>query len=156
MNEKIDRRKAPRLTITQILEEMQHQADVDFQGDLPDNALTIFNRLNVGDKKTFLRRSLELHWQNQIELARTGMQDVVIEHEVVIDPVSVEKERKSFEDVELEEQLRLKTWMSKVTFTLGLVLFGAIILITYFYGGSSANITDILKRLNGVADLLLK
>lgn len=156
MNEKIERRKAPRLTITQILEEMQHQADIDFQGDLPDNAVTIFNRLNVGDKKTFLRRSLELHWHNQIELAKTGMQDIVVEQEVVIDPVSVEKERKAIEDVEVEEQLRLKTWMSKVAFTLGLVVFAAIILITYFYGGSSSNITDILKRLNSVADLLLK
>ena len=156
MNEKIERRKAPRLTITQILEEMQHQADIDFQGDLPDNAVTIFNRLNVGDKKTLLRRSLELHWHNQIELAKTGMQDVVIEQDVVIDPVSVEKERKAIEDVEVEEQLRLKTWMSKVAFTLGLVVFAAIILITYFYGGSSSNITDILKRLNSVADLLLK
>lgn len=156
MSEKLDRRRTHRLTITQVLDEMQQIADTDFQGDLPDNALSVFNTLSEDDRKTFLRRSLELHWKNQIELAKNGMQDVVVEHEVVIDPVSVEKERKSIEEVEVEEQLRLKTWMSKVTFTLGLVVFGAIILITYFYGGSSANITDILKRLNGVADLLLK
>jgi len=156
VSEKLDRRRTHRLTITQVLDEMQQIADTDFQGDLPDNALSVFNTLSEDDRKTFLRRSLELHWKNQIELAKNGMQDVVVEHEVVIDPVSVEKERKSIEEVEVEEQLRLKTWMSKVTFTLGLVVFGAIILITYFYGGSSANITDILKRLNGVADLLLK
>lgn len=151
-----DRRKAKRLTISQILDRMQREADTNYQGDLPNNVSAIFSKLSVDDRKTFLRRSLELHWSNQIELAKNGMQDIVIEPDAVIDPVSVEKEKKSIEDMEVEEQIKLKMWMSKVSFSVGMVVLITIILVTYFYGPTSSNVDDLLKRLNTVADFLFK
>ena len=82
----VERRKDPkqRLTITQILDLMQRNADEQYNGDLPNNALAIFNQLSTGDKKTYLRKSLLLLWEEQITLAQSGMMDIKIDQEMVI------------------------------------------------------------------------
>ena len=97
----VERRRdpKPRLTITQILDQMQRVADEEYGGDLQNNVLAIFTKLAAGDKKTLLRKGLLLIWEQQVELAKASMQDIVIDQETRIDQVAVVEERKKIEEV---------------------------------------------------------
>lgn len=159
MNSPVERRREPRsrLTITQVLDLMQKKADELYEGELQNQALEVFEALSEGDRKTFLRKSLLLHWENQIELAKVGMQDIVIDQDTCIDPVAVEKERKSIEEINVEEQLRLKTWMHKAFFVIGVVCFAIVIGISTIAGNDTGtSSTEMIKQLNAVIELLTK
>lgn len=144
------------MSISQILEFMQNTADEEYLGDLQNNMLAIFNQLSLGDKKTFLRKSLMLHWEQQIDLAKGGMQDVVVDKELTIDRTSVDLERKSIKDLNYEEQIKLKSWFMKVTFLVGTALFIAIIAFTYYTGGADPeNAKGVLGYLKDLFELLI-
>lgn len=151
----IERRKdpKPRLTITQVLDLLQETADTEYAGDLQNNILAAFNKLPVNDKKTFLRKSLMLLWEHQVETAKASMQDIVIDQETRIDQAAVVEERKSIESVNAEEQLKLKTWFHKVLFILGIVGFIVVVVGSLTIGGG-ASVSDMLKDLQKIVELL--
>ena len=153
----IERRKdpKPRLTITQILDQMQQVADNEYGGDLQNNVLPVFTKLAANDKKTLLRKSLLLIWEHQVEMAKASMQDIVIDQETRIDQVAVVKERKNIDAVNAEEQIKLKTWFHKVLFVLGVLLFIGVVAGTLVVGGSGVSVTDMLKDLQKIVELLL-
>lgn len=153
----VERRKdpKPRLTITQILDQMQQVADNEYGGDLQNNVLAVFTKLTAGDKKTLLRKSLLLIWEHQVEIAKASMQDIVIDQETRIDQAAVVEERKNIDAVNAEEQIKLKTWFHKVVFVLGVVLFIGVVGGTLVVGGTGVSVTDILKDLQKIVELLL-
>ena len=65
------------------------------------------------------------------------------------------EERKSIEVVNSEEQLKLKTWFHKVLFVLGVLLFIGVVAGTLVVGGSGVSVTDMLKDLQKIVELLL-
>lgn len=153
----VERRKdqKPRLTITQILDQMQQVADNEYGGDLQNNVLVVFTKLAVNDKKTLLRKGLLLIWEHQVEMAKASMQDIVIDQETCIDQVAVVEERKNIDAVNAEEQIKLKTWFHKVLFVLGVLLFIGVVAGTLVVGGSGVSVTDMLKDLQKIVELLL-
>lgn len=153
----IERRKdpKPRLTLTQILDQMQQVADSEYGGDLQNNALPVFTKLATNDKKTLLRKSLLLIWEHQVEMAKASMQDIVIDQETRIDQEAVVAERKKIEDVNAEEQIKLKTWFHKVVFIVGVLLFIAVVAGSLMVGGSGVSVTDMLKDLQKIFELLM-
>ena len=144
-----------RATINQILEKMEEEADVNYQGNLPDNAVKIFTLLPIDDRRTFLRHSLNLLWAKRIELAQKGLQDIVIEESVRIDPTAVQVERKNLEEADIEEQMKLKTFVFKTFFILGILVFSGIMAWSWFYGSSAGNTESLLKNLNKIVEILL-
>ena len=152
----VERRRdpKPRLTITQILDQMQRVADEEYGGDLQNNVLAIFTKLAAGDKKTLLRKGLLLIWEQQVELAKASMQDIVIDQETRIDQVAVVEERKKIEEVNAEEQIKLKTWIHKVGFVVSILLYVGIIGGTLAIGGTGVSVTDMIKDLQKVFELL--
>lgn len=152
----VERRKdqKPRLTITQILDQMQQVADNEYGGDLQNNVLVVFTKLAVNDKKTLLRKGLLLIWEHQVEMAKASMQDIVIDQETCIDQVAVVEERKKIEEVNAEEQIKLKTWIHKVGFVVSILLFIGIIGGTLAIGGTGVSVSDMIKDLQKVFELL--
>lgn len=153
----IERRKdpKPRLTITQILDQMQQVADNEYGGDLQNNVLPVFTKLAANDKKTLLRKSLLLIWEHQVEMAKASMQDIVIDQETRIDQVAVVEERKNIDAVNAEEQIKLKTWFHKVVFIVGVLLFIAVVAGSLMVGGSGVSVGDMLKDAQKIFELLL-
>lgn len=169
-----DRRtvKKARLTINQILESMENQADNDFNGDLPSNILGIFNTLSTDDKRTFLRRSLEALWEKRITYAQDGLQEIVLagditadpkqpgvirKEEVRISPVEVRSERRSIESTSPEEQKRLRQWALKLLLVVMFIVFIGILFFTAFYGTYDAKtIFEAAGSINTLIELLLK
>lgn len=150
-----ERRKRPRRrTITQILDIMQEKADIHYFGDLHNNGLEIFKTLEEGDQKTFLRQSLMLHWERQIERARVHLEDVVIDDDIRIDPVAVEKERMSIEDLNQAELIKMRTWLHKFLAIVGTTLFCGMLLIFYFTDVKSGKSDDMFEILNNVMQLI--
>ena len=154
MSPPADRRKKDprRLTISQVLDLVQSLADEHYQGDVQTNILSIFNELNSDNKRTFLRKSMMLHWEQQIQLANNDMGDVVLDTETRIDRVSVDSERKQISDLNYSEQIKLKSWMIKVFFLLGLVFFGFFILASYYIG--QVDMKTILSHLTAVIEMI--
>lgn len=152
----VERRKdqKPRLTITQILDQMQQVADNEYGGDLQNNVLVVFTKLAVNDKKTLLRKGLLLIWEHQVEMAKASMQDIVIDQETCIDQVAVVEERKNIDAVNAEEQIKLKTWFHKVVFVVSILLFIGIIGGTLAIGGTGVSVSDMIKDLQKVFELL--
>lgn len=148
------RRKAPRLTISQILDQMQDIADTQFQGDLQGNVYQIYNQLSQDDKKTFLRKSLGLHWENQITLGKVGLEDVVIDDKVAIDRTSVIKERENVNKLTYDEQEKLKNWLFRAFFVVGCIGLIAIVGLTVIVGGDGADLSDILSYMKKLFELL--
>lgn len=155
----IDRRRKelPRLTVSQVVDKMQHVADVDYKGDLQNNILPIFNEMPPGDKRTYLRKSLLLHWEKQIELANNGMQDVVIDKDkdTRIDPSSVAAERKQISDFNYHEQVKLKSWLIKAFFLGSLMLIVAftvtsVLVGTFDISKTAGQIETIIEILFGL------
>lgn len=144
-----------RMSISQILDFMQKTADDNFNGDLQNNMLAIFNQLQLGDKKTFLRKSLMLHWEHQIELAKGGLQDVVIDEKLTIDRTSVDMERKTISEVNYAEQAKMKSWFIKTMFIIGVLLFIAIVVFTYYTGSVNEHSKDILEYLKDLFELFI-
>jgi hypothetical protein len=144
-----------RSTINQILEKMEEEADVHYQGNLPDNAVKIFTWLPIDDRRTFLRHSLNLLWAKRIELAQKGLQDIIIEEKVRIDPTTVLAERKNLEAADIQEQMKLKTFVFKTFFILGILIFSGILTWSWFYGSSAGNTESLLKNLNKIVEILL-
>ena len=145
-----------RATISQILEKMEEEADVHYQGDLPNNVVKIFTWLPIEDRRTFLRHSLNLLWAKRIELAQKGLQDIIIiEEKVRIDPTAVQVERKNLEEADIHEQMKLKTFVFKTFFILGILIFSGILTWSWFYGSSAGNTESLLKNLNKIVEILL-
>ncbi len=144
-----------RATISQILEKMEEEADVHYQGDLPNNAVKIFTWLPIDERRTFLRHSLNLLWAKRIELAQKGLQDIIIEEKVRIDPNAVQVERKNLEEADIHEQMKLKTFVFKTFFILGILIFSGILTWSWFYGSSAGNTESLLKNLNKIVEILL-
>ena len=153
----VERRKdqKPRLTITQILDQMQQVADNEYGGDLQNNVLVVFTKLAVNDKKTLLRKGLLLIWEHQVEMAKASMQDIVIDQETCIDQAAVIEERKSIEVVNSEEQLKLKTWFHKVVFVVGIVLFIGGVGGSLMVGGNGVSVSEMLKDAQKIFELLM-
>lgn len=150
-----DRRKGiPRKTISQILEEMQVIADKDFGGDLQKYGLEILQRFSESDQKTFLRKSLMLHWERQIDLARSDLSDIVLGDEVRIDPVAVERERLSIDELNQAELIKLKTWLHKALFTIAAIGFVIIVAVAYFTESLVGNAKDIMEILTDVVKII--
>ena len=142
------------MTIAQILDYMQHRADDLFGGDLQDNAISIFNQLHKDDKKTFLRKSLILHWENQINKAREGKVDVIIE-DIVIDPNSIDNERDLIAVDNYVEQRKFKNFMLKGMLTLMLLIFGAMVAMTFMMGPDKENSKMLLEHLSDILSVLI-
>lgn len=153
----IERRKdpKPRLTITQILDQMQQVADNEYGGDLQNNVLVVFTKLAVNDKKTLLRKGLLLIWEHQVEMAKASMQDIVIDQETCIDQVAVVEERKNIDAVNAEEQIKLKTWFHKVVFVVGIVLFIGVVGGSLMVGGNGVSVSEMLKDAQKIFELLM-
>lgn len=123
---KHDRRKAsvPRATISQILQFMQDEADLNHAGDVETYALTIFNQLGTDDKRTFLRQSVRALWEKQIELSLKSIDPVVVDAELTIEPDKVIQEEQALED---NKPLDSKAFG---TFVMGLIM---VVLVAMFF-----------------------
>ena len=156
MTDFIDRRKGQpsRMTISQILDFMQHRADDDYGGDLQDNSVAIFNQLSKDDKKTFLRKSLMLHWENQINRAREGKVDVIVE-DIVIDPHSIDNERDLITVDNYIEQRKFKNFMLKGMLTLILLVFCGMVAMTFVLGPDKDSAKMLLKNLSDMLSVMI-
>lgn len=150
----MERRQTPRKTISQILDEMQAQADEQHSGDLPTYALAIFNTLPKGDQRTFLRKSITLHWRDQIERAQASMTDIVVD-DIRIDPISVEKERIDIEELNRVELIKMKTWLNKVIFIAGLGSFVIFIFVVIMNDRLASKGWSIFEMFEDVIKLMI-
>lgn len=116
-----DRRKTPRQAsnIKKILDQMQDMADERHSGDLQGNVLSIFSQLPSADKKTFLRKSLMLHWENFIA---EETEDIEFSG-VKINAEDVRLERENINELNAREQLKLKSWLTKAAAILATIAF---------------------------------
>lgn len=169
-----DRRatRRPRLSLNQILETMQNQADEEYNGNLPDNALPVFNGLHIDDRRTFLRKSLEALWEKQIAYAQQGLEEIILQgeidinatcdagntkREIRINPVDVRAERDYITTSTPEEQKKFRQWLVKLMLGLMFVMFFGIIFFTAFYGEHDAKtIFQAASNINTLFELLLK
>lgn len=160
--------RKPRLTINQILETMQNHADDNYNGNLQDNILTIYNTLSTDDKRTYLRKSYEALLDKQLAYAQEGLHEIVIagetsgngtpeKTEVRISPVEVRSERDSITASTPEEQKRLRQWVLKLMLVVMFLMFISIIFFTAFYGTYDAKtIFEAAGSINTLIELLLK
>ena len=140
----VQRRTKPRLTITQILDSMQSIADTEYTEDLEGNLLKIFNRLPQDSRWTYLRRSLRMFWEMQVDLARSGGEElpreIVVDNEVRIDPVEVAVERRTIEAMEPYEISTFKSWMLKFSLV-SLVFMGVMTFAVVWMAGMGRAVT---------------
>jgi len=134
----VERRRnpKPRLTITEILNQMQQFADEHHDGDLQNNTMSVFSKLSADSKRTFLRRSLMTLWETQIDLARSGYQEIIIEDDMRIFADEVIKERNEIEAGAPAEKTKLAGKVE--TFAIYLVLIVIVgIGVYWFFSGPS-------------------
>lgn len=146
----------PRATISQIIERMEAEADLNHLGNLSDNALKIFSGLPVDDKRTFLRNSITLLWEKRIDLSIHGHEDVFIDKDTRIDAMAVERERLALEKMEYTEQMRLKSVIVTTFFFVSLAVFGLVTYVAFTHGGvETAGAENSLKNLGKILEVLL-
>ena len=154
MSEFIERRRInPRMTISQILEHMQHQADDLYSGDLQGNIIQIFGKLSPDNRKTFLRKSLLLHWEDQINRAREGRIDVIVD-DITIDHGSVENERNLIANDNYVEQRKFKLFLTKFLFTSLAISFIAMIVLTVIMAPEDDGPKMLMENLGHLFSLL--
>lgn len=143
-----------RLTINQILTNMQAVADLDYRGDLENNGVTIFDHLHDDDKKTFLRHSFKLLWEKQIELSQKGIVDIVID-DVTIDLQAVENERGMIDRRKEDQMDRLKHATVKWTYIAALFFATMVFLATFVYDPTGQNLSDFIKSLKSIVETVV-
>ena len=152
----VERRKPklPRMTITQILETMQHQADDEYGGDIQDNILPIFTHLSKDDKKTFLRKSLMFHWENQINRARDGKLDVFVD-DMVVDQFSIDNERSAIELDNYREQVKMKNRLAQIFLFIIMLAFIGMVAMTFILGPDQDKGLKLLEHLDAILKFIL-
>ena len=149
-----------RLTISEILDQMQAVADRSFNGDLQSNALAIFNKLPQGSKRTFLRQSLMTIWGTQIDLARSGFQEVVIEDDMKIIFSEIAKERKELEVASASDDSKMVSKIYMIIFWVALVVVlivgGLLFFSSPAASAASPEELSMYQRLTRVLDYFLK
>lgn len=116
--ERVRERRIPR-TSNQVIDKMQRLADQSHDGHLYDSVMEIFEKLHPVDRKTFLKKSLLLHWENDIDRAVETLKDIRVDNETSIDMDVVRYERKDLTAIDAEEQIKLKTWMNIAFLVIG-------------------------------------
>lgn len=153
-----EKRKAPvpRRTIGQILDAMQMDADFNHNGDVQGNILYYFNKLNIDDKRTFLRRAMALMWDTQVEFNKDGSHEVVIQvdKDVRIDRCSVNMERESIAEVNYEEQVKLKIWVQKVLFIMAMVSILFFVLFAFMTGNEDVVDGSIFGHVKNIFEVI--
>ncbi len=146
----------PRATISQIVEKMEADADMNHLGNLSDNALKVFTGLTADDKRTFLRNAITLLWEKRIELSIHGHEDVFIDKDTRIDAMAVEKERLALEKMEYTEQMRLKSIIMVTFFFLTITVFSVVCYFAFTHGGIDTSGTEsTLKNLGKILEVLM-
>ncbi len=135
--ERVLERRIPR-TSHQVVDKMQRLADHDHGGLLRDNVMEIFEQLHPVDRQTFLKKSLLLHWENDIDRAVEVLEDIKIDKETSIDMGVVQHERKDLSGIDAEEQIKLKTWMNKAFLIIGSLTFILAVLFTLVMGAAGS------------------
>ena len=135
--ERVRERRIPR-TSHQVVDKMQRLADRDHGGLLRDNVMEIFEQLHPVDRQTFLKKSLLLHWENDIDRAVEALEDIKVDKETSIDMGVVQHERKDLSSIDAEEQIKLKTWMNKAFLVIGSSTFVLVVLFTLVMGAAGS------------------
>lgn len=135
--ERVRERRIPR-TSHQVVDKMQRLADHHHDGLLRDNVMEIFEQLHPVDRQTFLRKSLLLHWENDIDRAVEALEDIKVDKETSIDMGVVQHERKDLRSIDAEEQIKLKTWMNKAFLVIGSSTFILVVLFTLVMGAAGS------------------
>ena len=135
--ERVRERRIPR-TSHQVVDKMQRLADRDHGGLLRDNVMEIFEQLHPVDRQTFLKKSLLLHWENDIDRAVEALEDIKVDKETSIDMGVVLHERKDLRSIDAEEQIKLKTWMNKAFLVIGSFSFILVVLFTLVMGAAGS------------------
>lgn len=135
--ERVRERRIPR-TSHQVVDKMQRLADHSHGGLLRDNVMEIFEQLHPVDRQTFLRKSLLLHWENDIDRAVEALEDIKVDKETSIDMGVVLHERKDLKGIDAEEQIKLKTWMNKAFLIIGSSTFILVVLFTLVMGAAGS------------------
>lgn len=149
-----DRRKNKnRASIREILEMMQDDADDHHRGDLFNASLSVFSRLSLNDRKTFMRHALKLLWEEQISLSQRGQREVVLENDVKIDPVAIEAERCNIDEAKQIENEKFKNFFFRVFF-IAMVLLFCIIVVIAIYAGKGPEIEDFISYLTKVLEVM--
>ena len=152
--ERVREHRIPR-TSHQVVDKMQRLADQSHGGQLRENVMEIFEQLHPVDRQTFLRKSLILHWTNDIDRAAEALEDIKVDRETSIDMGVVQHERKDLKSIDVEEQLKLKTWMSKAFALIGTVTFVVVVFFTLVVGAvgsqNGAGFLDILLSIYELA-----
>ena len=136
-DERVRERRIPR-TSHQVVDKMQRLADHSHGGLLRDNVMEIFEQLHPVDRQTFLRKSLLLHWENDIDRAVEALEDIKVDKETSIDMGVVQHERKDLKSIDAEEQIKLKTWMNKAFLIIGSSTFILVVLFTLVMGAAGS------------------
>lgn len=135
--ERVRERRIPR-TSHQVVDKMQRLADHSHGGLLRDNVMEIFEQLHPVDRQTFLKKSLLLHWENDIDRAVEALEDIKVDKETSIDMGVVQHERKDLSSIDAEEQIKLKTWMNKAFLVIGSSTFVLVVLFTLVMGAAGS------------------
>ena len=135
--ERVRERRISR-TSHQVVDKMQRLADHNHGGLLRDNVMEIFEQLHPVDRQTFLKKSLLLHWENDIDRAVEALEDIKVDKETSIDMGVVQHERKDLKGIDAEEQIKLKTWMNKAFLIIGSSTFVLVVLFTLVMGAAGS------------------
>ena len=135
--ERVRERRISR-TSHQVVDKMQRLADHNHGGLLRDNVMEIFEQLHPVDRQTFLKKSLLLHWENDIDRAVEALEDIKVDKETSIDMGVVLHERKDLKGIDAEEQIKLKTWMNKAFLIIGSSTFVLVVLFTLVMGAAGS------------------
>lgn len=135
--DRVRERRIPR-TSHQVVDKMQRLADHNHGGLLRDNVMEIFEQLHPVDRQTFLKKSLLLHWENDIDRAVEALEDIKVDKETSIDMGVVQHERKDLRTIDAEEQIKLKTWMNKAFLVIGSSTFVLVVLFTLVMGAAGS------------------
>ena len=135
--DRVRERRIPR-TSHQVVDKMQRLADHSHGGLLRDNVMEIFEQLHPVDRQTFLKKSLLLHWENDIDRAVEALEDIKVDKETSIDMGVVRHERKDLTTIDAEEQIKLKTWMNKAFLVIGSSASILVVLFTLVVGAAGS------------------
>jgi len=148
--DRVRERRIPR-TSHQVVDKMQRLADHSHGGLLRDNVMEIFEQLHPVDRQTFLKKSLLLHWENDIDRAVEALEDIKVDKETSIDMGVVRHERKDLTTIDAEEQIKLKTWMNKAFLVIGSSASILVVLFTLVVGAAGSEkgstLLDTLLRI---------
>jgi hypothetical protein len=96
-----------------------------------------------------------LLWERRIEAAKKGIEDIVIDSDMRIDPSAVVLELDGLDSRDRQEQLKLRAFILRFFLVISILITAAVSIWAWHHGSAFGDAEGLMKNINTIVEIIL-